>query len=328
MSRRLSEHSTPRLLTISVLVLAAALSACGQKAETKPGQALANVNGEEITVMQLNEELVRSNVAPAQQDAARKQLLQALIDRQLLIAEATKEKIDRDPKVVQSIERAKSMILAQSYLQRRVGNVARPTKAEVQSYFDSNPAFFASRKIVEMRQLVLDSRDVTDAVKKAIDGSKSIEEVAAWLETNKVKFAPGQLVRNTAELPPQLTSRLLAMPKGQLFIIREGERSMLMSVAAVKDAPVTLDRATPQIEQFLVSKKNKELADVEIKRLRAGAKIEYTNKADAAPATPPAAPAGTAPAAATVPAAAVPAATVPAAPADAAANERGVAGLR
>ena len=107
------KHINPNMALAGMLVVF--VSACSSKAEQKPGQALASVNGEEITVMQLNDELSRSNAPATQQEAARKQALEALIDRQLLIGEAAKEKVDRDPRVVQAIERARSVILAQAY---------------------------------------------------------------------------------------------------------------------------------------------------------------------------------------------------------------------
>ncbi|WEF35683.1 EpsD family peptidyl-prolyl cis-trans isomerase [Pseudoduganella chitinolytica] len=316
LATRQGQYSHRRVLSAGLLVLAAAvLSACGEKAEKKQGQALASVNGEEITVLQLNEELTRVNPQMAQQEAARKQLLEALIDRQLLQSEAAKEKIDRDPKVVQAIERAKATIVAQAYLQKRIGTVARPTKAEVEAYYNQNPQFFSNRKQLDMRQLVLATADVTEEVKRAIDSAKSLEEVAAWLDEHKVKYGRAQLSRSTTELPPELSARLQAMPKGQLFIIREGARSMLISINEIKDAPVTLEQASGQIEQFLFNKKNKEAAEAAVKQLRSTAKIEYMNQ----------------PAAAAAPAAA---ATTPAAPAadKAGASEdataRGVAGLK
>ncbi|MFC7652968.1 SurA N-terminal domain-containing protein [Pseudoduganella danionis] len=111
-------NSMNRAKTLATLLLVAAgLSACGNK-ESKPGQALVRVNGEEITVSQLNEELQRANVQAPQQEAASKQLIESLVDRQLLVNEAVQDKLDRDPKVVQAIERAKALIIAQSYLQK------------------------------------------------------------------------------------------------------------------------------------------------------------------------------------------------------------------
>ena len=309
-----------RLRCAGLVVLAVAgLSACGDK-EKKPGQALASVNGEEITVLQLNEEMQRANVQAPQQEAASKQLLESLIDRQLLQNEAAKDKTDRDPKVVQAVERAKALIVAQAYMQKRIGTVARPTKQEVEEYFNKNPQFFTERKQFDMRELVIASADMNDQLKAAMDSAKTLEDVAAWLETHKVKFARTQLSRTSADLAPELSAKLLSMPKGQLFIIREGDRTLLISLADIRDIPATLAQAAPQIEQFLFSKKNKDVADAELKRLRAAAKIEYLGKGG-----PPAAASAAASAAAPAPAQAVKAAP---AQSSSEANDRGVAGLK
>ncbi|MET0855873.1 MAG: EpsD family peptidyl-prolyl cis-trans isomerase [Telluria sp.] len=311
-------HVLSRSLFCAALVLAAAaLAACGSKAkESKPGQALASVNGAEITVLQLNEELQRAGIGPAQQEAASKQLLQALIDRQLLQSAATAEKLDRKPSVIQAIERAKALIVAQEYMQQRIGNPPRPTRAEVEDYFNKNPQFFARRKQFTLHELVLASADLTPPVKAAADAAKSLDEVAAFMEARKIRFVRTQVTRSTTDLSPEMSKRLLDMQKGQLFIVKEGERSLVISIAEVRDAPVTLDIAAQQIEQFLANKRNKERAAAEMARLRAGAKIEYLNKSMALDARP----------AAAVPAAAS-AASAPGAAAKAA-IDRGAAGLK
>lgn len=307
-------RTAQRLLSAAVaLTLTFTLAACGEKGK-KPGQSVASVNGQEITVLQLNDELARSNVPAAQQQAATKQLLEALIDRQLLVNEASKEKLDRDPKVVQAMERANALILAQSYLQKKVGPQTPPSKAEIEAYYNQHPEFFSQRKMFEMRQLIIASKDLVPELNKAMDGAKSLDAVAAWLGAHEVKFGRAQANRSSTELPPELSKKLLSMSKGQLFIVREGERALLISLDDVKDAPVGLDESTQQIAQFLGNKKNKDAADAEMKRLRAAAKIEYLNKIDA-PAKP-------ASAAASASAAAAPEASA------ADANARGVAGLK
>jgi peptidyl-prolyl cis-trans isomerase C len=315
---------TRRWLYAALMLAAAALSGCGNKArEGKPGQALASVNGAEITVLQLNEELQRAGIGPAQQEAASKQLLQVLIDRQLLQTEAAREKLDRDPKVLQAIERAKALIVAQAYLQKRVGNQVRPTAAEVEDYFNKNPQFFAHRKQFNMNELVIASGDLTPQLKAAADAAKSLEEVAAWMDAHKVRFGRTQVTRSTADLTPDMSAKLLGLPKGQLFIVKEGERSLLISIADIREAPVTLDTAAQQIEQFLVNKRNKEGATAELARLRANARIDYLNKSLAMDAK--AAPAAAVPG---LGAAAVPGSAPPSDPAAKAALERGVAGLK
>lgn len=323
----------------ALILVLATLGACGDKAaQKKPGQALASVNGEEVTVLQLNEEMQRAGVAPAQQDSASKQLLQVLIDRQLLQEAAVRESLDRDPKVMQAIDRARSLIVAQAYLQKRIGNVARPTPGEVEDYFNKHPEFFANRKQFSMNELVIAAADLTPDVRSAADGAKSLEEVAVWFDAHKIKYGRNQVTRSTTDVPPAMASKLLGMPKGQLFVVKDSARAMFIAVAEVKEAPVGLPVAGAQIEQFLMKKKNQEMASAELQRLRGNARIEYLNKS-----LVPDAKAGAAPAAAganagtstgaetgagTPPSAAAVLPPAPDSVAEKAALDRGVAGLK
>ena len=328
-----------RAVSAVVLMAGIALAGCNRDkpaADAKPGQALASVNGEEITVLQLNEEMQRAGVPAAQQQVASKQLLQALIDRELLESEAAKEKIDRDPKVMQAIERARSLIIAQAYMQKTVGETSRPTQSEIEDYFNQHPQFFAGRRQLAMNQLVLPASAVTPELRAAADKATSLEEVAAYLDSRQVAYGRAQVTRSTADLKPELASKLLAMPKGQLFLVQEGQRAMLIAIDSVRAAPVALDIAAPQIAQYLANRKNKELAQAEIQRLRASAKIDYLNKDLAPSAATPGALAGAsaAPAALTglsdagqAGGAAVGAAPAGTGTADTATLDRGVAGL-
>jgi len=278
MTTHMNKLNVQSLRLAAGVVLLAVLAACGPKQKKDPGQALASVNGEEVTAMQLSEEMQRANVPAAQQIAAKKPLLESLIDRQVLQNAAVADKVDRDPKVVQAIERAKSQIIAQAYLQKKVGVVAPPSKAEVADYYAKHPEFFAQRKQIGMNQLMFATADMSEKAKAYIDNAKTLDEVAAWFKENNVKFAHNQISRSTSDLPPELGGRLTSMKPGQLFLIKEGERSLLNTVTEIKDAPVTLEVAGAQIEQFLMNGKSKEAATAEIARLRAAAKIEYLNK--------------------------------------------------
>lgn len=319
--------SAQRALSAALLAVCASLAACGNKEEApRVGQALVSVNGEEITAMQLNEELQRANVQQAQQDAASKQLLESLIDRQLLQNEAAKEKLDRDPKVVQAIERAKALIIAQAYMQKKVGAIDKPSAAEVSDYYGKHPEFFANRKQFDMQQLVIATSDLSEQAKKAADGARSLDDMAAWFDANNIKYVRTQASRTTSDLAPEMSSRLKGITPGELFVVKEGARSMLVTITGVKDNPASLELAAPQIEKFLMNKRGKELADAELKRLRSVAKIEYLNK-DAALAAAPAAAAAPAVAAAAAPAAAPAPTATAAAPSDDA-TARGVAGLK
>ena len=275
-----------QFLRLTVIALAlVALSACGSK-EKSSGQSLARVDGQEITISQLNEELARVNVPPAQRDAASKQLLESLIDRQLLQSQAAKDKVDRDPNVVQAIERAKAQIIAQAYTQKRLAKVGKPTKEDIDKYYLDHPDFFAERRIFEFDQLVIASKEMSTELKNIFGSAKSLDDVMAYLKAQKIEFVQNTSARSTVDLPAPLTAKLKTMRRGQVFALQEGDSAVILSIKNIKLDPAKPATADPQIANFLMDQRNKEAATAEIARLRAAAKIEYLNKKadDKAPA--------------------------------------------
>jgi len=261
---------------VLILMTAAALYGCGSK-EKKSGQALARVNGEEITILQINDELKRAGVKTEQQEVATRQLLETMIDRQLILAEAIRNKTDRTPEVVQAIERAKAQIISQAYLKSISGKITKPSLAEINDYFQKHPEYFTQRKQYEVQQLIFSTRDFSGELKSIIDDAKSLDSAVAWLDSRNVKYARGKMSRNTTDLPEHMVTKLKEMKKGQLFIVNEGERVLLNSITDIKSSPVEAREAEPQIEQYLINKKTKEAADAEIAHLRSSAKIVYLN---------------------------------------------------
>jgi EpsD family peptidyl-prolyl cis-trans isomerase len=297
----------------ALIVAATLLSACGGKTrDAHPGQALASVNGAEITVLQLNEEMARAGVAANRQDAAGKQLLQALIDRQLLQEAAVKDNRDRDPRVMQAVERARALIVAQAYLQKHAGHGDKPSRAEVEAYYKEHPELFSARKQFGLNEIVVAASDLNAGLLDAAASPRSLDDVAAWLDAHRIRYDRSQVTRSTADVPPALAAKLLGSPAGQPFLMKDGTRALFVAVAETREAPVPLAAASDQIAQFLVGRKNKERAAAELQRLRSGARIEYLNKSMMPDAAGSAAQPGGA------------AAQV----ADQAALERGVAGLR
>ncbi|HEX8956741.1 MAG TPA: EpsD family peptidyl-prolyl cis-trans isomerase [Burkholderiaceae bacterium] len=277
-SRTKFRHGVAHAAIFASLLAALGLAACSHSdGESKPGQALVRVNGDEVTVYQLNEELRQAGNADADPATQRKQLVSALVDRQLLVDEARKQKLDRDPNVVEAIERAKSQILAQAYLKTKVADLPKPDKAEIDAYYSAHPEFFAQRKLFEMRQFVVASKDFSNELKGVMDNAKSLDEVAAWLDAHKIDYAKSQAMRTSQDLPPQILSKMQGPEKTEMFLLHNDSKTLLMSVTAVKDMPVGAEAAAPEIAQFLANKHGQEAADAELKRLHSTAKIEYLN---------------------------------------------------
>ncbi len=265
------------LAIVSILVLVACDS--NELKEKKPGQALVSVNGKEVTTLQLNEEIKRANIRPGNYEVVSQQLLESLIVRQLIVDEAIRNKLDRTPDIMQARDRANAQAIAQAYMQGIANKVAKPNQMEINEYFQNHPEFFSRRKQFDLIIVRVATEDLSDELKKTIDAAKSLDQVVAWLDKNKLQYFRSLASRSSTDLPPQMAKMLQEKSKDTIFIVNEQEHSLLISVSAIKDSPVTLAMAAPQIERFLLNQKYKEATDAEIARLRAAAKIEYLSAA-------------------------------------------------
>ncbi|MGB4812476.1 MAG: EpsD family peptidyl-prolyl cis-trans isomerase [Methylophilaceae bacterium] len=275
-------HLTKAVILLAGLTL---LASCGKKAaeggddvEAKVGQSIVRVNNDEITIHQLNAELQRANVQPDQQEAASKQIVKSLIDRQILEQEAIKAQLDRNPNVMQAIESAKSQILAQAYLEGKVPAVA-PTQAEVDTYRTQHPEIFANRKVYVMDEaaFTVDAANV-QSVQDLSKVAKTVEDVTAWLDSHHIKYTRNNTAHAAESLPAELLEKFNKMVVGDLIFINGNGRTLVGRMVEIKDMPISDADAKPLVERILAGDKRKKAAEAEMARLRSAAKIEYLNK--------------------------------------------------
>lgn len=263
-----------------ILVVLGLVTSCGkEKNDDKATQSVARVNGEEITVHQINTELQRANVQPDQQEAASKKIAQSLVDRQILVQEALKTKLDRKPQVMQAIENAKTQILAQAYLENKVASLAKPTSAEISDYRANHTEIFSNRKIFITDEITftLDAAKLPE-LQALSKSAKSLKEVAQWLGENQTKYAATRAAHAAETVPAQLLEKFSKMAIGDLLFINNGGRTVVGSLSDVKEVPISEKDSAPLIERILTEQKRKQTAEAEMKRLRDAAKIEYLNK--------------------------------------------------
>lgn len=266
-------------ITIGFVVLGLVTS-CGKKnGDEKTSQSIVRVNGDEITVLQLNNELQRANVPASQQDAAEKQVIQKLVERQMLVQEALKVKLDRNPRVMQAIENAKMQVLAQAYLENKVSSIAKPTKAEIENYRVSHAEIFADRKIFVLEELIFNTEPgYADELNNLSNTAKALEDVTQWLDERQIRFDRTQASHASETLPPELLAKFSKMVEGDIIFINANGRTAAGRLVNVAFAPISKLDAKPIIERILTGKKHQLTAETEIARLHRASKIEYINQ--------------------------------------------------
>ncbi len=262
---------------LPLLLALVLLGGCGHK-EAKDTQVAAKVNGKEITVSQVNFALSRLG-QQIPQDKLKQvgaQALNSIIDQTLLEQAAVKDKLDRDPQVLQAIEAAKLQILAQAYAQKQTTGVAKPTDADIAKYYNDHPDLFAQRKIYKLQELQIQAKpEQIDAIKQQLTSSGNMGDFVNWLKGQNIPFQGGETVQAAEQIPLPLLDRLSKLNPGQAALVNNNGTLLVIVVAATQPQPVTLDQAKPQITAFLTNQAHqKALADL-IKQLKDSGKIEY-----------------------------------------------------
>ncbi|MEC5384408.1 EpsD family peptidyl-prolyl cis-trans isomerase [Uliginosibacterium sp. H3] len=282
------------------LLLITLLSACGAKSEKAATQVAAKVNNSEISVHQINFVLQRANVKPEQQEAARGQALERLIDQELAVQKATEKKLDRSPEVLQQLEAAKREILQRAYLEGLVQDVPKPSETEVKDYYAAHPELFSNRRIYSYRALGIQMpADKIPVVQDMLAKNKSLEEIVAWTKEQNLRAVADGATKPAEQMPMQLLPRLSQLKDGQVVLLTGNGGVELIQLVQSKSEPVDQARATPAIQQYFVSMRKNERLQKEVKHLRDEAKLEYVGgyKPPVAASAPVAAPASAAPAA-------------------------------
>lgn len=265
------------------LLLAVAISpGCGKKEETKAAtQVAARVNAEEITVHQVNNVLARNpNVKPEAAGEAKREILNRLIEQHLAKQEAVESKLDRSPNVMQAIEAARNEILARAHLEKIAAAQPRPTEGEVKKYYAEHPELFARRRVYSLEEiLVAPQEGLAAELQGQVEKVRSMQDIAAWLNSRDAKFAANSGVRAAEQIPLEILPKLQEMTDGAIRLFEVGEgRFQVIRIVASKPAPIDEATATPRIQQFLFNRRSSEAVASEMKRLKDKARIAYVGE--------------------------------------------------
>ena len=262
----------------AVLLALLALSACGKGDATHSGQVVAKVNGEEITIHQVNAAMARfGKLDETQAKEASQKVLNSLIDQQLLLKKAAEKKLERDPAVMQALEGAKRQVLSQAYLEKMMQSVGKPSASEVHDYYAQHPGLFENRRIYKFQEILLENSnpEALKAAKEKLDQGKGLGDFVKWLRTENIAFKADETVKPAEKFPMEMLLRVQSLKVGQMAMVSSDQGALILNLVAARDQPVTEAQAKPAIEAFLTNKKRSEYAQAEIKKMHDAAQIEY-----------------------------------------------------
>ncbi|PVX31447.1 EpsD family peptidyl-prolyl cis-trans isomerase [Sphingomonas pokkalii] len=284
-------------LVTAAAAAALAVSGCGQKGgdQLDKGQVVATVDGEEVTVFELNAEL---QSAPAPAGADRKVLeqlaLQRVIERKILAKIARDEKLDKTPAYLIQQRRANELILATMLRDKIASGVTQPTDADIAQYQAAHPDRFAQRKVYAVEQILFAPPSSNEKLREFAP-LKTLDQLAAKLGADAIQFRRTNTQIDSAELPPEIAAKIAGLPAAEMFILPTQQGLTANVITSTTVQPLTGPQAREAAVNALRADRFSKAADAQlndrIKKARETVKYQPGYSAPAQASAPAAAPA-------------------------------------
>ncbi len=266
-------------------LLLGALSGCGSDSESsrqQSSQVVAKVNGEEITVHQLNQILARIKL-PKGQEVSREEIeqkaLESLIERTLVLQAAKNVKLDREPAVLSALEEAKQKVLIDRYVQRALESVEPPSDEKIEQFYNDFPELFAERKMYVFTKLAIsaDSEEAERLIEQ-VKQEVPIEQIVMQLERDNLEYRKMSEAKGEGNLANPILHFLSALQPGDVGYLKMTDGLLIIKLHSVLDQSVRLSEAKEVIARQLLMDERKKASKKLVDSLKKTAEIEYVGK--------------------------------------------------
>jgi peptidyl-prolyl cis-trans isomerase C len=185
------------LVAVSVTVL----FACGSTGKKEQDTVLAVVEGDRITESMFRKEA--ENLPPyirpiVETQAGRKQFLDSLITRDLLMREALRRGLDRQDEVRARFEQARKSILLEALLRETAENAPGLSDQELRNYYEEHKASYEEGERVRVRHILFKNEEQATEMARRAKKGEPFEQLMREAESAGGKSADLGLIERGA----------------------------------------------------------------------------------------------------------------------------------
>ncbi len=277
-------------------LLPLALVAChGSGDKSAPtGQVVARVAGEDVTVGELNAELVGARLSPdTDRGRIERMAVQSIVERKLLANEAKTLKLNENPAYLLQQRRTDELLLVQMLRDKIASEVPRPSRSEAETYVREHPTLFGNRRLYILDQIQFPASADPEMIKK-ISETNTLDELEQLLIQSGVEYRRAPASLDTVTAPVEIASRLTELPAGEVFVVRQGPAFIANRIVETRTTPFSGEKAIEFAQNRLRAERVQDRLKQEAKKVNDKGKnlVTYQDKYKPLPAK-------TAPAAAT-----------------------------
>lgn len=268
---------------LAAMLLAFSLFACNKPATTEQGKSegtvLADVNGNVITTQDFKNEVDRlpPYLKPmVQSPEGKKELLDSMIVREIILEQAKKDGIDKSKEVADRLEDLRKRLIVETYLKKKVEQEAQVSDADLKKYYDENKDKFKTGEQVRASHiLVKTEKEAQDILAQLKNGAK-FEDLAKKYSTDATSAKGGDLGWfSKGAMVPEFDKVVFGMKEGQVSgIVKTQFGYHIIKVTGIRPAGIrSFDEVKEQIKSTLLPSKQQEIFQKMKEDLKKNAKV-------------------------------------------------------
>jgi peptidyl-prolyl cis-trans isomerase C len=172
--------------TLLALALCVAGTGCKQQAggeakKDKGGVVLAEVNGATITDADFYKE--QENLPPylkpmTETADGKKEMLDTMVVRELIMQQAQKDGIDKSPAVAAKLEDLRKRVIVEAFLKKKVEESANVSDADLQAFYKKNEDKFKTGDQIRASHILVKTEPEAKEIEKQLKGGAKFEDLA------------------------------------------------------------------------------------------------------------------------------------------------------
>jgi len=160
------------------MLISFVLFACGK---TDNSKVLATIDDEKITINEFNKELdkipINMKMMVATQ-SGKKNYLEKIIMKKLLLREARKENIEKDSEFQERLKEVKEQLIIESLLKKKINVDAQISEEDLKQYYEKNKETFKRDREINTRHILLNTENEARQIKDKILKGEDFAELA------------------------------------------------------------------------------------------------------------------------------------------------------
>ncbi len=271
---------------ITAALCTAALFGCqggsqtsGSKPEKKEGQVLAEVNGGTVTTVDFNRELKNLPEylkAMADTPQGRKEMLDTMVIRELILQQAAKDGLDKGPDIEEKMQDLKKRLIVEAYLKKKVEADAQVSDADLKKFYEQNKDKFKTGDQMKASHILVKTEKEAKDILAQIKAGGNFEELAKKNSIDSSAAKGGDLGWfGKGSMVPAFEKAALGLKEGQVSeVVKSDFGYHIIKLTGKRQAGVRpFEEVKDQIKAAIMPSKQQEIFQKIKEDLKKNAKV-------------------------------------------------------